>query len=567
MLNSRPAAVNRAGGWNGGVLHLRGLMIFTARDAHPIGEALVRRWSTEAELSLELLERTDHGSVFGFRHAPFARGAKQRADDIDGALARVWIGRVHVYTVLDRVADGGLPLRLARRMARDPLPWFLLRIELGEDAAPARVYLTHIVQGALFSILAQTFAPPAGGSNDTPRLDVTPPPGDALPLPTAAWLRTGIIAAATDLPTYARDKVRLLRAGDSSWAHRQIVFTSGASVVTAAQRESMIDFALGMRPSLSTADFLAGDDHLDIALSAGESRAPGRVELPWPPSLGNIRLVVSDQELAEQVSLDCELYSPTTLFEGVLREEMRRRYVSPLVSIVTSARAPHASLVWHVPLPGAVRLADLDTAGRITSLFASARPLRHLWITRGESLSWLVAVRSEPQIFSPEVGELAEASRDAANLAVRFGLPFDMTVDGSQLHADRARLRTLARLLDPATVPEAITVVVERPLTGTNRPATIVLSLTARLGETMLTAVVERTDRGMLIKKEERCSLEVRRGEVRVLEMNAEDAATWRPEALRSRAHAAAVRIASEDRSGIVVFAPDEPRAAEVIRG
>jgi hypothetical protein len=216
-------------------------MTLTQDQVHDIGDALVRRWSTEAELSLELLERTSDGSAYGYRHDPFARRGEQRAEDIDGASARVWIGRLQVHTFLAGASGARLPLRLAWRMARDPLPWFLLRIELGEDGEPTSVHLTHIIQGELFSVFAQVFVPQlADGLNDDVTFDFTPSARGALPSPSAASLRTRLVEAAVDLPSYARDKVRLLRLGDNSWARRQIVFSGGPPAVTAAHRDVMI---------------------------------------------------------------------------------------------------------------------------------------------------------------------------------------------------------------------------------------------------------------------------------------------------------------------------------------
>jgi hypothetical protein len=530
-------------------------------DVHDLGEAIVRRWASETDLPFDRLERTAHGSVFGYRGQSFAAWARAAMDAMHGVgwNLPLQVGRVHVQTVRAG-GDERLPLRLWWRMARDPLPWFVLRLVLDDAGEPLRTHLTH-VDAARASFV---FSTRRAFSGDEQLLGFTAQPEDALGAPEGVALRTRLLAVAEELPAYARHKIRHLRSCDLAWGRRRIVHTAERRAVTEAEHAALRDFALGLRSSMGTDEFLAGDDDLDVSVDGGEPTPPSLVELPWPASFGRTSLAVVTEDYRERQELDVEVRAPLVIADAANLGGMRWHYVGDLVSF-RMVGSLEALLEWN-PLPThPVPLVHFDNAARLTQLFATARPRHPVALMHPEwGIDLNVARRWTPQPFSRAVLEWVAAIADAAGLARRFGLPATLSVVASQLRDERWPLRCLARFLDPTTSALEIRVVTARPLVHTDGLAAIVLTLAARLGDTVLSAIVQYSGRARWSAGTN--ELTIGGGEVRVLETSAEPHAEHSADDLRQEARWVAAEIAREARHEIVVFASDQAAPAEVMR-
>lgn len=532
-------------------------------DAHDLGEAIVRRWASETDLPLDRLERSEHGSVFGYRSEAFAAGAAAEG-------AATWkiplqLGRIHLQPVRPG-ADERLPLRLWWRMVRDPLPWFVLRIQLDDAGQPSAAHLTHIGSSMVRFVFAmrRTFSARGEDTSNEQLLGFTAQPEDSLLAPEGLALRARVMASADDLPAYARDKIRGLHGFEGGWARRRILLTGEPVPTTPAERGALVDLAIGLRSSMSTEEFLAGDEELDASLDGGEPAEPSRVELPFPASLGRTLLTVETEDFEEHLSIEVEVFSPVVLLSDLTSGEVRRRYVSQLLTLTTGGPSGRV-FAWNPLPPDPVSLEELDTGARIAELFAAARPRRSLRLTHSAwGLDVVVAVHTRPQSFTRHERDVVAAIRDACRLVCRFGLDADMSVDPRQISADRWRLRTLARILDPATPPREVRVVVDRELSGDGSEAAIVLPLTARVGGVLLTAIVQYS--GVARWSAEPRELTIRAGTVRVLETSGDALADASLDELHKEARWLAAQIAEEARHPIVVFAPAQPGAAEVLR-
>lgn len=240
---------------------------------------------------------------------------------------RRWM--VQVKTVRRLTSTVKISLSNWERMAKDPLPWFVLVVEV-VDLRPRRSFLVHIGAhwiGRTLETLTK-LSPAAQTRLNTRTMGLKWGPDDELSPPDGATYLSMLLKHAGDSPAaYAARKQRLVEnVGYDGPCYR------GTMRVGVEGLDQLAEFAVGLRDSLPVQDVIIDRVRFGRPTREAELLA-GALTVQARPVSGQARITLTRASTKTRCSLEFNLTQATRVLPGLPRQHERFALLHPLVQL------------------------------------------------------------------------------------------------------------------------------------------------------------------------------------------------------------------------------------------